>query len=33
MKLIFERDKNKAKANLQNHKISFDEAKTDFNDP
>lgn len=33
MNLIFEWDKNKAKANLRNHKISFDEAKTVFNDP
>ena len=33
MELIFEWDKNKAKANLRKHKISFDEAKTVFNDP
>ncbi len=33
MKLIFEWDENKAKANWQKHKISFDEAKTVFNDP
>jgi len=33
MKLIFEWDKNKAKANLRKHKVSFDEAKTLFNDP
>lgn len=33
MKLIFEWDENKAKANLKNHKISFGEAKTIFNDP
>ena len=33
MRLIFEWDKKKAKANLQKHKISFDEAKTLFNDP
>lgn len=33
MKLIFEWDENKAKANLQNHKIHFDEVKTIFNDP
>jgi uncharacterized DUF497 family protein len=33
MELIFEWDENKAKANLQNHKISFNEAKTVFNDP
>lgn len=33
MELTFEWDKNKAKANLRKHKISFDEAKTVFNDP
>jgi hypothetical protein len=33
MELTFEWDKNKAKANLRKHKISFDEAKTIFNDP
>lgn len=33
MELVFEWDENKAKANLQSHKISFDEAKTVFNDP
>ncbi len=33
MKLIFEWDKDKANSNLRNHKISFDEAKTIFNDP
>ena len=33
MKLIFEWDENKANANLKNHEISFDEAKTVFNDP
>ncbi len=33
MELIFEWDENKAKANLKNHEISFDEAKTVFNDP
>ena len=33
MKLIFEWDKNKANANLRNHKINFEEAKTVFNDP
>ena len=32
MELIFEWNENKAKANLRNHKISFDEAKTIFND-
>lgn len=29
----FEWDPDKAKANLKNHKISFDEAQTVFNDP
>ena len=29
----FEWDKNKAEANLLKHKVSFDEAKTVFNDP
>ena len=33
MELIFEWDKNKANANLRSHNISFDEAKTVFNDP
>jgi hypothetical protein len=33
MKLIFEWNENKTKANLRNHKVSFDEAKTIFNDP
>jgi len=33
MELIFEWDENKAKTNLQKHRISFDEAKTIFNDP
>lgn len=33
MELVFEWDENKAKANLQNHDISFNEAKTVFNDP
>jgi uncharacterized DUF497 family protein len=32
MELIFEWDKNKSKANLRKHKISFDEAKTVFED-
>lgn len=32
MELIFEWDKNKAKSNLQRHKVSFDEAKTVFAD-
>ena len=29
----FEWDKNKAKTNLQKHRISFEEAKSVFNDP
>lgn len=33
MKLVFEWDENKAETNLRKHKISFDEAKTIFNDP
>jgi uncharacterized DUF497 family protein len=33
MKLIFEWDEKKAIVNLQKHKVSFDEAKTLFNDP
>jgi len=33
MELLFEWDEDKAKGNLQKHKISFDEAKTIFNDP
>ena len=32
MELLFEWDEDKAKANLKNHKISFDEAKTVFAD-
>lgn len=32
-KMEFEWDAKKAKANLKNHKISFDEAKTVFGDP
>jgi len=32
MNLIFEWDENKAQLNLRNHKISFEEAKTVFND-
>lgn len=32
MKLIFEWDRNKAKSNLKNHKVSFEEAKTVFGD-
>jgi len=33
VKLLFEWDENKARSNLKKHKISFDEAKTIFNDP
>ncbi len=33
MKLIFEWDAKKAQNNLKKHKVSFDEAKTVFNDP
>ena len=33
MKLIFEWDENKAQINLRKHKVSFEEAKTLFNDP
>lgn len=33
MELIFEWNENKAKTNFQKHKVSFDEAKTIFNDP
>ena len=33
MELIFEWDEIKARANLKKHKVSFDEAKTIFNDP
>lgn len=29
----FEWDPDKAKANLKNHRVSFDEAQTVFNDP
>ena len=32
MELLFEWNVNKAKSNLQKHKISFDEAKTIFDD-
>ena len=32
MELIFEWDHNKAKSNLRKHKISFEEAKTVFQD-
>jgi len=33
MKLTFEWDANKARINLSKHKVSFEEAKTLFNDP
>jgi len=33
MKLDFEWNEEKAKVNLKNHKVSFDEAKTVFGDP
>lgn len=33
MELTFEWDEEKAKANLKKHKVSFEEAKTVFNDP
>jgi uncharacterized DUF497 family protein len=33
MELIFEWDANKARANIRKHKVSFDEAKTIFDDP
>lgn len=33
MDLIFEWDEDKARKNLQRHKVSFEEAKTVFNDP
>lgn len=33
MELIFEWDENKAKQNLRKHRVSFEEAKTVFNDP
>lgn len=33
MELRFGWDEEKAKKNLKNHKISFEEAKTVFNDP
>jgi len=33
MELVFEWDTKKAKANLKKHKVSFEEAKTIFNDP
>lgn len=33
MKLTFEWDEDKARANLKKHKVSFEEGKTIFNDP
>ena len=33
MKLVFEWDANKAKESFKKHQVSFDEAKTVFNDP
>ena len=33
MELVFEWDTKKAKANLRKHRVSFEEAKTIFNDP
>ena len=33
MQTIFEWDENKARANLEKHKVSFDEARTIFADP
>lgn len=33
MRLIFEWDEVKAKANFKKHKVSFEEGKTIFNDP
>ena len=33
MELTFEWDEKKAKANFKKHKVSFEEAKTIFNDP
>jgi len=33
MKLVFEWDINKARSNLTKHHVSFEEAKTVFNDP
>jgi hypothetical protein len=33
VELIFEWDENKARENLRKHKVSFEEAKTIFNDP
>jgi uncharacterized DUF497 family protein len=33
MELLFEWDENKTRENLKKHKVSFEEAKTVFNDP
>ena len=33
MELLFEWDANKARENLRKHKVSFEEARTVFNDP
>ena len=33
MELLFEWDEDKARENLKKHKVSFEEAKTVFNDP
>ena len=33
MELLFEWDENKARENLKKHRVSFEEAKTVFNDP
>jgi len=33
VKLLFEWDENKARSNLKTHMVSFEEAKTVFNDP
>jgi len=33
VKLLFEWDSNKASSNLKKHRVSFEEAKTVFNDP
>ena len=33
MALTFEWDEEKASANVRKHRVSFDEAKTVFNDP
>jgi uncharacterized protein len=33
MRLAFEWDEEKARANLKNHQVGFEEAKTVFNDP